>query len=93
MHTKHEIAGFVRTSVNTLDLRGRRADDAQIELEAFLDRVSLQNISPVMIIHGHGTGALKVLVRNHLSLAPSIQAHRPGDSHEGGDGVTIASLV
>ncbi len=91
--SKEDVAGFVRTSINTLDLRGMRADDAQIELESFLDRVSLQNISPIMIIHGHGTGALKSLVRSFLSSATFIGAQRPGDFHEGGDGVTIASLA
>lgn len=92
-HDKDEVAGFVRTSLNTLDLRGLRADDAQIELEAFIDKASLQNISPIMVIHGHGTGALKSLVRSHLSSSSAIGAQRPGDSHEGGDGVTIASIV
>jgi len=92
-HDQNEVAGFVRTSVNTLDLRGLRADDALIELEAFIDKVALQNISPIMVIHGHGTGALKSLVRSQLSSAPAIGAQRPGDSHEGGDGVTIASIV
>lgn len=92
-HDQNEVAGFVRTSINTLDLRGLRADDALIELEAFIDKVALQNITPIMIIHGHGTGALKSLVRTTLSSALSIGAQRPGDSHEGGDGVTIASIV
>ncbi|MDX2104842.1 MAG: endonuclease MutS2 [Candidatus Melainabacteria bacterium] len=92
-HDQDEVAGFVRTSLNTLDLRGLRADDAQIELEAFIDKASLQNISPIMVIHGHGTGALKSLVRSHLSSSSAIGAQRPGDSHEGGDGVTIASIV
>lgn len=92
-HDQDEVAGFVRTSLNTLDLRGLRADDAQIELEAFIDKVALQNISPIMVIHGHGTGAIKSLVRSHFSSSPAIGAQRPGDSHEGGDGVTIASIV
>lgn len=92
-HTKDEVAGFVRTSLNTLDLRGMRVDDAQIELEAFVDKMALQNISPIMVIHGHGTGALKSLVRSQLSSSPAIGAQRAGDSHEGGDGVTIASIV
>ncbi len=92
-HDHNEVAGFVRTSINTLDLRGLRADDALIELEAFIDKVALQNISPIMVMHGHGTGALKSLVRAKLSQALAIGAQRPGDSHEGGDGVTIASIV
>jgi len=92
-HDQDEVAGFVRTSINTLDLRGKRADDAQIDLEGFVDKMAHQNISPIMVIHGHGTGALKSLVRSYLTSAKAIGAQRPGDSHEGGDGVTIASIV
>ncbi len=81
---------FVRSASNTLDLRGQRVENALILLASFLDTSIHNSITPLMVIHGHGTGALKAAVRQEL-LNANIE-FRPGDSHEGGDGVTLISL-
>ena len=83
-----------RTSVsNTLDLRGYRVEDALDSLELYLDKASLANLSPVNIIHGHGTGALKSAVREFLSTSPYVAKYRPGGDSEGGDGISIVDIV
>ncbi len=83
---------FIRTSSNTLDLRGERVDAALAKLERFLDTLSVEGISPAMIIHGHGTGAVKSASRDFLSTCRYINNFRPGELYEGGDGVTIVTL-
>lgn len=83
---------FIRTSTNTLDLRGERVDAGLARLDGFLDSLSIAGISPAMIIHGHGTGALKSAVRQYLSTCRYIRSFRPGELYEGGDGVTIVTL-
>lgn len=80
------------TLSNTLDLRGSRVEDALDSLEFYLDKASLSNISPVNIIHGHGTGALKSAVRDFLSTSPYVASFRPGEDGEGGDGISIVTL-
>ena len=77
---------------NTLDLRGYRVEDALDSLEFYLDKASLANLSPVTIIHGHGTGALKSAVRDFLSTSPYVAKYRPGEDSEGGDGVSIVDI-
>ena len=77
---------------NTLDLRGHRVEDALCELEGYLDEASLANLTPVNIIHGHGTGALKSAVRDFLSTSPYVAKFRPGESAEGGDGVSVVDI-
>ena len=77
---------------NTLDLRGYRVEDALDSLEFYLDKASLANLSPVTIIHGHGTGALKSAVRDFLSTSPYVAKYRPGEDTEGGDGVSIVDI-
>lgn len=77
---------------NRLDLRGFRVEDALDDLENYLDRASLANLSPVTIIHGHGTGALKSAVRDFLSSSPYVAKFRPGEDSEGGDGVSIIDI-
>ena len=77
---------------NTLDLRGERVEEALDELEAYLDKASLANLTPVYIIHGHGTGALKTAVRDFVSTSPYVAKYRVGEDAEGGDGVCVIDI-
>ncbi|WP_338873957.1 endonuclease MutS2 [Myxococcus stipitatus] len=74
------------------DVRGMRADDALAEVESFLDRGMRSGEEAALIVHGHGTGALKQALRDYLANSPYIRMYRPGESHEGGDGVTVVAL-
>lgn len=74
------------------DVRGMRADDAVREIEQFMDRVFRSGEEAALIIHGHGTGALKQGIREFLQRSPYVRGFRAGDSHEGGDGVTVVSF-
>lgn len=83
-----------RTNISTtLDLRGYRVEDALDSLELYLDKASLANVTPINIIHGHGTGALKSAVRDFLSSSPYVAKFRPGEDGEGGDGISIVDIV
>ncbi|MCI0573010.1 MAG: Smr/MutS family protein, partial [Myxococcaceae bacterium] len=75
-----------------VDVRGMRAEEAIRELESSLDRAMRVGEEGALVIHGHGTGALKQAVRDYLTHSPYVRMYRPGESHEGGDGVTLISL-
>ena len=81
-----------RSLSQTLDLRGYRVEEALDEIEAYLDKASLVNLSPVYIIHGHGTGALKQVIRDYLMHSPYVAKFRPGENAEGGDGVSVVDI-
>ena len=76
----------------TLDLRGYRCEDALCELENYLDKASLYNLSPVYIIHGHGTGILKQAVRDFAKTSPYVSKFRIAEPSEGGDGVIVIDI-
>jgi DNA mismatch repair protein MutS2 len=87
-----ELAIAIQNATNTLDLRGQRADEALRSVEGFLDRAALEGNSPVIIVHGHGTGALRKEVRAYLADSPYVARWAPGEPRQGGDGVSIVEL-
>lgn len=82
----------VQTSYNTIDLRGLRVEEALAKMEGDFDRMARGGIHTAVVIHGHGTGAVKEAVRANLKFSPYAANYRSGDYGEGGDGVTIVQL-
>ncbi len=81
-----------RHSVAELDIRGKTADEAILELDMFIDNAVMGNIDTITIIHGKGTGVLRKAVGEHLKYHSSIKDYRLGTFGEGENGVTIATL-
>jgi DNA mismatch repair protein MutS2 len=75
-----------------LDVRGMRVDDLLREVDAFLDRHFAEGAVDAVILHGHGTGALKEALRAHLKESPYVGSFRRGDPQEGGDAVTVCAF-
>ncbi len=75
-----------------IDLRGQLADEAVGNLNLFIDKCILNNITEIRIIHGKGTGALRSAVKDELKSHPNIRDFRLGVYGEGENGVTIATL-
>ena len=81
-------APAIRTSKNTIDLRGKRVADA----EYILDKAISEAAGPLWIIHGHGTGKLKLGVHAFLQQHPRVTHYEPAEQADGGSGVTIAHI-
>jgi DNA mismatch repair protein MutS2 len=79
----------LRTSDNTLDVRGLRADEALDELDAFVDTLLQRDERYGFVLHGHGTGALKLAVRRHLASMKLVSRSRPAEPDEGGDAFSV----
>ena len=75
-----------------LDLRGMRVEEADAEIDSFLDQALMKGLSSVRIVHGGGTGALRSLVRERLKGHPVVKAARP-ESVGLTDGATQVELV
>jgi DNA mismatch repair protein MutS2 len=80
----------VRTSQNTLDIRGDRVDEAESKLEVAINRAN--NAAVLWIIHGKGTGKLRQGVQAFLSRHPQVERFELASQEEGGAGVTLAYL-
>jgi len=75
-----------------LDLRGKRFEEAQDELERFLDRALLAGLNQIQIIHGKGTGVLQKMTLEVLKNTPGVRKFYFEKFDQGGTGVTIAEL-
>jgi len=79
---------LIRTSENTIDLRGSRVADA----EGILERAIAQAEGALWIIHGHGTGRLRQGIHNFLQQQPRVSHYEPAEPAEGGSGVTVVYI-
>ncbi|MCC5625404.1 Smr/MutS family protein, partial [Nostoc sp. CHAB 5715] len=78
----------IRTSQNTIDLRGKRVADA----EYILDKAISEATGPIWIIHGYGTGKLRQGVHAFLQQHPRVNNYEPAEQADGGTGVTVAHI-
>lgn len=75
-----------------LNLRGQRVDVALFELDQYLDRAVRAGVDKVELVHGKGTGALRIAIQQHLKGHRQVDSFRDGGHGEGSWGVTIATL-
>lgn len=75
-----------------INLLGKTVDEAIAELDKYLDDAYLAHISPVRIVHGKGTGALRQGVHNYLKRLKYVKSYRLGAFGEGDAGVTIVEF-
>ncbi len=75
-----------------LDLRGMFLDEALMETDRFIDQALLANLQMITIIHGKGTGVLRIGITDFLKGHKMVKSFRAGGLGEGDTGVTIVTL-
>ena len=78
----------IRTSRNTIDIRGKRVADSEL----ILDQAISEAFGPIWIIHGHGTGKLREGVHAYLKQHPRVTRFEAAEQNDGGSGVTVAHV-
>ena len=87
-----DLALIPATPRRTIDVRGQNGDEALSAIDAYMDRAALSGETYVVVVHGHGTGALRKRVRAHLDTSPYVARWAPGTPRQGGDGASIVEL-
>jgi DNA mismatch repair protein MutS2 len=80
----------IRTSKNTVDIRGQRVANAEGEIERAIGTAYESGI--LWIIHGKGTGKLREGVHEFLKHHPQVSRFEVATDKDGGAGVTIVYL-
>ena len=75
-----------------LDLRGMRYEEAEFELDNYIDQALLANLTQITIVHGIGTGVIREMVQKKLQNHRHIKSFSFAPINAGGSGATIAIL-
>lgn len=76
----------------TLDLRGKRGEEALIDVSQFIDNALILNVTDLKIVHGKGDGILRNLIRDHLRHYKQVISMTDEQADRGGAGVTLVKL-
>lgn len=75
-----------------IDLRGQRADMALQKTTEFLDDAVMMGAKQLRILHGTGTGALRMTIRQYLGTLPYVASFNDEKIDLGGAGITVVIL-
>ena len=79
----------VPMSINVI---GKNLDEAQMEVDKYIDDAFLAGLETVQVIHGRGAGILREGLGQMLKKNKNVKSIRKGEYKEGGDGVTVVTL-
>ena len=82
-------AQTVKPEINVL---GLTVDEAVPIIDKYIDDCFMAKLSPIRIVHGKGTGALRKGIQRYLKTNKFVDSFRPGTFGEGEMGVTVVSL-
>jgi DNA mismatch repair protein MutS2 len=80
---------YVSSEINVI---GRTADEAEAEVDRFVERAFLAGIAQIRVVHGVGMGILRRTLRDFLRKHPHVTGIEEPPYNEGGQGVTMVSL-
>jgi len=77
---------------DTLDVRGKRVEEAIPLLEQFLDDAVLLGQGELRVLHGKGEGVLRKVIRERLKVTRAVASFADAHIERGGDGITVVVL-
>jgi len=87
--TANNDTDYMTSEINVI---GRTADEAQTEVERFLDRAFLAGLPRIRIVHGTGMGVLRRTLREYLRNHPHVTTVTEPPQNQGGQGATEVEL-
>ncbi len=76
----------------SINVQGKNLDDAEYEVDKYLDDAYMAGLKEVTVIHGRGEGILKKGLSTLFRRHKHVKSFRKGNYNEGGEGVTIVTL-
>lgn len=86
------VTAASEAAASELKLIGLTQEEAREALERFVDRALITGVRHLRVVHGHGSGTLRRLVRDYLGRHPAVTSFAHPPHNLGGTGVTEAEL-
>jgi DNA mismatch repair protein MutS2 len=80
------------TLSSEINVIGRTADEAEAEVERFVEHAFLAGLPRIRVVHGVGMGVLRRTLRDFLRKHPHVVSVTEPPYNEGGQGATIVEL-
>ncbi|MFC6646159.1 endonuclease MutS2 [Granulicella cerasi] len=80
---------YMTTEINVI---GRTADEAEGEVDRFVEQAFLAGLPRVRVVHGVGMGILRRTLRDFLKNHPHVASITEPPYNEGGQGATVVEL-
>jgi len=80
---------YMTSEINVI---GRTADEAEGEVDRFVERAFLAGLPRIRVVHGVGMGVLRRTLREFLGKHPHVTSITEPPYNEGGQGATIVEL-
>lgn len=75
-----------------IDVRGKRADDALVTIQQYIDDAIMVSCNEVRILHGKGNGVLRQLIRDYVKTVNVVKSVRDEHADRGGSGISIVEF-
>jgi len=80
---------YASSEINVI---GRTADEAEAEVDRFIEHAFLSGLTQVRVVHGVGMGILRRTLREFLKNHPHVTSVTEPPYNEGGQGATLVEL-
>lgn len=76
----------------SIDIRGKRAEEALMEVSSLVDDALLVGARNLEVLHGKGDGILRTVIREWLAASPEVASFKDQHIELGGSGITVIKL-
>ncbi len=85
----HQLNDKMADFKMSIDIRGKKAEEAQQAIVRYIDQAILLRVNEVSILHGKGDGVLRNILHAHLRDMQEVVRYEDESIERGGHGVTV----
>ncbi len=89
MGITHQLSDKMADFKMSIDIRGKKAEEAQQSIMRYIDQAMLLRVNEVRILHGKGDGVLRNILHAYLRDMQEVVRYEDESLERGGHGITV----